>query len=349
MDEPTFFQIRIRGHLDDTWMDLFESLTLSNLDDGDSLLSGTLPDQAALQGVLNRISRLGLTLISVNTVPEEDRMEGNISMNTKSNYFVRYSLPLFLILTPLISLAIPLVLTLPAEVTPLLLVIVPALLAILLTALAEGGKGVSALLKKLFLRVSVKWIVIALGLALALRLSVSLCAIFFGWIPILQLYPWSPQQFLMIGVFTLFGAIMEELGWRGYALPRLLIHRSPLVSALIIGIPWGILHLGLILPGQMNAGMPWMATLLFIVALSVVLTWLFINTRGSLFIVVLHHAIQNFLVFLNGGVPPAQSSWLLAAVTVVLALGIIIFFGINLQRDPLEKQELVGARQARIK
>jgi hypothetical protein len=47
-------------------------MAVSNLEEGDSLLSGSLPDQAALQGVLKRISNLGLTLVSVNAVPEED-------------------------------------------------------------------------------------------------------------------------------------------------------------------------------------------------------------------------------------------------------------------------------------
>lgn len=342
MDEPTFYQIRVKGHLDDTWMNSFDSLTISNLESGDALLTGSIPDQAALQGVLKRISSLGLTLMSVNTIPGEDQQE-IFPMNTKSTFIERYSLSLFLILTPLLSLAIPLFLPLPPEVVPLMMVTVPALLAILLAALTDGRKGVGAMLKKLFQwQIGFKWVFIALGLALALRLSVSLLAIFFGWIPTIQFYSWSPGQFLIIGVFTLFGAIMEELGWRGYALPGLLVHRSPLVSALIIGIPWSILHLGLNLPGQMNAGAPWMSTLLFIIALSVVLTWLFIQTRGSLFIVILHHAVQNSLVFLNGGVPFAESSWLLAAVTVVLALVVILIFGPNLQRHPV-KNPVVAA------
>lgn len=337
MDKPTFYQIRIKSHLDDTWAESFEGLTISNLEDGGALLTGFIPDQAALQGVLKRISNLGLTLVSVNIVNEETETKEEIHMNKKSTSFEGYSLPLFLMLTPLVSLAIPLFLPLPPEVVPLMMVLVPALLAILFTALTDGRKGVGALLKKLFQwQVGFKWVVIALGLALALRLSVSLLAILFGWIPTIQLYPWSPQQFLVIGVFTLIGAFMEELGWRGYALPRLLVYRSPLVSALIIGIPWGILHLGLTLPGQMNAGMPWMATVVFIVALSVVLTWLFIQTRGSLFIVILHHAVQNFLVFLNGGVPFVQSSWLLATVTLVVALVVVLLFGPNLQRDPVK-------------
>jgi len=68
MDKTTFYQIRIKGHLDETLAGWFEDVTVSNLEEGDALLSGPLPDQAALQGLLNRISSLGLTLISVNSV-----------------------------------------------------------------------------------------------------------------------------------------------------------------------------------------------------------------------------------------------------------------------------------------
>jgi hypothetical protein len=72
MDKPTFYHIRIKGHLDEALAGWFEDMTVSNLEDGDALLSGPLPDQAALQGLLKRISNLGLTLISVNALPEED-------------------------------------------------------------------------------------------------------------------------------------------------------------------------------------------------------------------------------------------------------------------------------------
>ena len=72
MDKLTFYQIRVKGHLDGTLASWFDGLNVSNLEEGDALLAGHLPDQAALQGVLKRISNLGLTLISVNSVPEED-------------------------------------------------------------------------------------------------------------------------------------------------------------------------------------------------------------------------------------------------------------------------------------
>jgi hypothetical protein len=72
MDKPTLYQIRVKGHLDAAWADWFEGLTITNQEDGKAMLSGSLPDQAALHGILNRISSLGLSLVSVNAVPEED-------------------------------------------------------------------------------------------------------------------------------------------------------------------------------------------------------------------------------------------------------------------------------------
>jgi hypothetical protein len=71
MDKPTFYQIRIKGHFDTNFVDWFEGLAISNLEGGEALLSGRLPDQAALHGVLNRISNLGLKLISVNQIEED--------------------------------------------------------------------------------------------------------------------------------------------------------------------------------------------------------------------------------------------------------------------------------------
>ena len=71
MDKPTFYQIKVKGHLDSPWSDWFGGLELSNQENGEALLAGQIPDQAALYGVLARLASLGLTLISVNAVPEE--------------------------------------------------------------------------------------------------------------------------------------------------------------------------------------------------------------------------------------------------------------------------------------
>ena len=70
MDKPTYYEIRVDGHLADNWADWFSGLAVTNLENGEALLAGRLPDQAALHGVLNRISSLGLTLLSVTSVSE---------------------------------------------------------------------------------------------------------------------------------------------------------------------------------------------------------------------------------------------------------------------------------------
>jgi hypothetical protein len=84
MDKPTCYEICIKGHLESSWTDWFDGLTISNLTNGDAMLSGYLPDQAALHGILDRINNLGLTLISVNAVAKlvfdtENRVEGQQS------------------------------------------------------------------------------------------------------------------------------------------------------------------------------------------------------------------------------------------------------------------------------
>ena len=62
------YEIRVKGHLDPSWANSMGGLTIIHLPNGETLLTGALPDQAALHGVLDRLRDLGVQLISVNPV-----------------------------------------------------------------------------------------------------------------------------------------------------------------------------------------------------------------------------------------------------------------------------------------
>jgi hypothetical protein len=73
------YRIRIQGHLDPGWQDHFWGLRIEQQETGTILLSGMLPDQAALHGVLLQITRLGLVLLSLETNVAPGDQEKSVS------------------------------------------------------------------------------------------------------------------------------------------------------------------------------------------------------------------------------------------------------------------------------
>jgi hypothetical protein len=67
-DRPIVYQIRIKGHLDAQWADWFDGLTITQEDNGDTILAGLVADQAALHGLLKKVRDLGMPLVSVSPV-----------------------------------------------------------------------------------------------------------------------------------------------------------------------------------------------------------------------------------------------------------------------------------------
>jgi uncharacterized protein len=239
----------------------------------------------------------------------------------------KHPLGTFFVLCFALSWAIesPLVLSqgaVPAGVGLLLVVLasnVPSVLAIVLTAILSGRSGVSALLRRLVKgRVGLRWYLVVLAPAVIAVIAAALNVWVGGPALLLDL---SVVAVLITLAFSIFpgSAVGEELGWRGFALPRMQVRRSALVSSLIIGVLWALWHLPLWLTGDpvRTPGL-YLAFVASVLALSVILTWVYNSTR-SLLVVVLLHATANLPVSLTIDALGAD-----AVLPVLLYFGLIV-------------------------
>jgi membrane protease YdiL (CAAX protease family) len=126
---------------------------------------------------------------------------------------------------------------------------------------------------------------------------------------------------------VLLPAITEELAWRGFAVPRALTTMSPLRTALVLGVPWTLIHIGLFLPGQMNAGAAYWSMATQIMSMSVVLVWVYLGTGRSVLMAALVHALFNGFVPISGGVEPGLAWAIRGVVWPVIAIAIVAFGG----------------------
>ena len=72
LDHETKYEIRVKDHLDSTWTDWLDGFMITQLEN-ETILSGKLVDQAALSGLIGKVIGLGLTVISVQRIPEENQ------------------------------------------------------------------------------------------------------------------------------------------------------------------------------------------------------------------------------------------------------------------------------------
>jgi hypothetical protein len=81
-DTPTsnaqYYEIRLKGHLEPRWVTWFDGLTITLDEDGSTLLSGPVADQAALHGLLRKVRDVGLPLLSVNSVEPDSEEVGKM-------------------------------------------------------------------------------------------------------------------------------------------------------------------------------------------------------------------------------------------------------------------------------
>ena len=134
----------------------------------------------------------------------------------------------------------------------------------------------------------------------------------------------TPHRLLFLLPLTLVtdtGPLGEEFGWRGFALPRLLQHRRPLAAALILGVIWWAWHLPtFFIPALSQHQLSIPIFLVNILALSVIMTWLYQRTRGDLLLMILVHVAANYCGWI--GVPfNAEVGAEVACAAVIVACG----------------------------
>jgi membrane protease YdiL (CAAX protease family) len=173
--------------------------------------------------------------------------------------------------------------------------------SIIMTWLTLGKDGVVRLLKRyLQWRVNWKWYLAAFLLepvciVLGVYINAALTGVApdFSHVMAHKIFGDSAKLWLFVLPFFLVDFISngEEIGWRGYVLPRLQAKYNALTSTLILGVVWGLWHLPKFLSHWNTVYFAWF--MLHILAFAVTLTWLYNGTKGSLLMVTLMHASSN--------------------------------------------------------
>lgn len=207
--------------------------------------------------------------------------------------------------------------------------IMPSLVALALTARAEGRAGTQALLRPILeAPAAARWYVFALGYMAAIKLGVALLhRIATGAWPSFGPTPW----YLMAAGIVVSTPVQagEEVGWRGYALPRLASRFGLGRASIILGVLWASWHLPLFLvPGTDSYGKSFPAYVLAVTGISVAMAWLYWRTQGSLLLTMLMHAaINNTAGIVTSPASPTGSSFGLSAPLVAWLTAALLWIG----------------------
>ena len=206
-------------------------------------------------------------------------------------FIVRYDLVVFFVLAFIFSWH-PWIIALVRGTTSGPNPLGPFIAALLVTGLAEGRSGMRTLLGRI-VRARIAWSSYAIIFALPILLCAIAVAIMaaFGQriaLPSATALRELPERFVFIFLFIGLG---EEPGWRGFALPRLQKLQSPLIASLILAPVWALWHLPLMGNEFPPAIIP--AFLISLLGGTLIQTWLFNRTKGSVFAQMLFHATVN--------------------------------------------------------
>jgi membrane protease YdiL (CAAX protease family) len=207
----------------------------------------------------------------------------------------------------------------------------PMLAAILVSAYESGTSGIRALFGQLLRwRVALGWYLMALvGIATLELAAVPMRLASGGPVDggtLMGALAVAPFHFLFVALIG--GGLDEEMGWRGYALPRLQRRLGPLVANLLLGVLWACWHLPLFfVPGSFMADTPFALYVVSTTALSFLIGWIYNGTGGSLLLAILAHTVSDVADNLRSAALGAQGmadELALTGVLVAAALGVVL-------------------------
>jgi membrane protease YdiL (CAAX protease family) len=230
----------------------------------------------------------------------------------------------------------------------------PALAAFWVTGVLEGKDGMARLLRRTFqVRAGLQWYAVALFVFLAIWLAVY--SLLYDGVPLRNLIA-NPS--LLVSAFlpsVILGLIIpsigEEPGWRGFALPRLQAAYGPVIATLILGTLHGVWHLPALFTPLLGpfSVQGFIVFVLTAAAGTFIYTWVFNNTRGSVWMAMVLHASSNAASQLVGTLIPKdmpltgwmkvlESGWINVIIFTVMAILLVLLtrgtLGYSTERQP---------------
>jgi len=173
----------------------------------------------------------------------------------------------------------------------------PLVAAVIVTAQESGRAGLRSLLSRIVRwRVAPIWYGVTILGPLVLTLAaIALHVALGGQMPSLGALIGSLPILLVTAVYMLiFVALGEEVGWRGYALPALQARYSALLASLILGVLWALWHLPVFFnPDTLYSNLPAVLFLAYLIPFTILITWVFNSTGGSVLMAMIVHAFIN--------------------------------------------------------
>jgi len=257
---------------------------------------------------------------------KENKMLSQIPHNVSNRFIARYQLLFFIGLSFAFSAGIAAVAAATGnkEMT-ILTVLTPSLLAIGLTAVLSGKVGLADLLVKRFWgHARWPWVAVALGLVpTAAFLAILLASFWGGPAPGLRTTQLLPQLIVIVLI-----SLGEEFGWRGYLLPRLQQRYSALTASLVLGLVWGFWHFpGFLIGVGVPLAMPFYVFLLWVILMTVLMTWVYNHTQSILLAIIMHSAANaafNYLPLLPEFTDQMEPFWLLLGLLGLMVTAVVL-------------------------